>query len=291
MAAMTDVAQAFFVACESGRGWDACKPFCAPNATFSAQAEPLLDVKTLAADQTRQNVAAYAVFYRGAGCRPAAGAFFTNAWRSRRRRARIGSAEVTMTGRAPSVVAQPPEWIAAEMPPGYQTRLLEIQRLSDDLHSMDRIGNVLWGSGDALRSAVGAVFGAIKCEVETPAAGPIAVKLGDARRLLVIVSDAVSPLRKSDDELALAFHALQFAGPGDRVVVVAGHDRETPPADRADAILPDALAVLQRMGVALLTTATLFRLWRLSLEDAQKGRQALERLHAQDGGLFALPPR
>ena len=94
MAAMTDVAQAFFAACETGQGWDACKQFCAPNATFSAQAEPLLGVKTLAdytewmkgmltilpdgryelkslaVDDARHNVAAFAVFrgtHTGAG--------------------------------------------------------------------------------------------------------------------------------------------------------------------------------------------------------------------------------
>ena len=31
----------------NGKGWDACKAYCHPNATFTAQAEPLADVKTL----------------------------------------------------------------------------------------------------------------------------------------------------------------------------------------------------------------------------------------------------
>lgn len=84
---ITDVAEAFFDACETGKGWAVCSAYCTPNATFSAQAEPLLDVKTLAAytdwmkgmstllsdvrydvksfatDSVRNNVAAYAVFY------------------------------------------------------------------------------------------------------------------------------------------------------------------------------------------------------------------------------------
>jgi predicted ester cyclase len=38
----------FFEACEAGKGWEACKSHCAPNASFSSQAEPLADVKTLA---------------------------------------------------------------------------------------------------------------------------------------------------------------------------------------------------------------------------------------------------
>jgi predicted ester cyclase len=80
------VAEAFFEACETGQGWSACSTYCAPNATFSAQAEPLADVTTLAGytdwmqgvsgvfpgasydlkawaiDETRQTVVAYATF-------------------------------------------------------------------------------------------------------------------------------------------------------------------------------------------------------------------------------------
>ena len=87
MASITSVAEAFFAACETGQGWAACKAYCTPDATFSAQAEPLLEVKTLeqytdwmkaimtilpgatyetksfATDEARNNVAAYAVFH------------------------------------------------------------------------------------------------------------------------------------------------------------------------------------------------------------------------------------
>ena len=87
MTSITTVAEAFFAACETGRGWEACSAYCTPNATFSAQAEPLLEVKTLAqytdwmkgimtvlpdghyevksfaTDDIRNNVAAYGVFH------------------------------------------------------------------------------------------------------------------------------------------------------------------------------------------------------------------------------------
>jgi len=87
MASITRVAEAFFEACETGKGWAGCKAYCTPDATFTAQAEPLLDVKTLegytnwmqavtgmlpdaryeiksfATDEERNNVAAYAVFH------------------------------------------------------------------------------------------------------------------------------------------------------------------------------------------------------------------------------------
>ena len=47
MTPIAGIARQFFEACEAGQGWDACKAYCHPNATFSAQAEPLADVKTL----------------------------------------------------------------------------------------------------------------------------------------------------------------------------------------------------------------------------------------------------
>jgi ketosteroid isomerase-like protein len=86
---MTDIAKiahAFFEACETGKGWAVCRAWCTPDATFSAQAEPLLEIKTLAGycdwmqglmtvltdgayhiksfatDAERQNVTAFAVF-------------------------------------------------------------------------------------------------------------------------------------------------------------------------------------------------------------------------------------
>jgi len=87
MLSITNVAQKFFEACDTGKGWDVCRQYCTPDATFKAQAEPLLDVTTLAqytdwmkgmmgvlpdgryemksfaTDPTQNNVAAYAVFY------------------------------------------------------------------------------------------------------------------------------------------------------------------------------------------------------------------------------------
>jgi hypothetical protein len=86
MASITEVATAFFTACEAGKGWDGCKAYCRPDATFSAQVDGLADLKTLqqyaewmkglltiledgryevksfATDVKRNNVCAYGVF-------------------------------------------------------------------------------------------------------------------------------------------------------------------------------------------------------------------------------------
>jgi len=86
MAPITAIAKDFFAACETGKGWEVCKAYCTPNATFAAQAEPLAGVTTLAqytdwmkglmtvlsnakygvksfaTDTDRNNVSAYGVF-------------------------------------------------------------------------------------------------------------------------------------------------------------------------------------------------------------------------------------
>ena len=42
-----DNATKFFHACESLRGWEGCKQYVAADAPFSAQSEPLVDIKTV----------------------------------------------------------------------------------------------------------------------------------------------------------------------------------------------------------------------------------------------------
>jgi len=46
---MHDTALKFFDACETGKGWEACKQYCHPNASFGAQADALNEIGTLEA--------------------------------------------------------------------------------------------------------------------------------------------------------------------------------------------------------------------------------------------------
>ncbi len=86
MIAIGDTAERFFDACETGKGWEGCRQYCHPGASFSAQAGALTDIKTLegytewmkglftpvpdgsyevrsfAVDEKRKHVAAYGVF-------------------------------------------------------------------------------------------------------------------------------------------------------------------------------------------------------------------------------------
>ncbi|HKK30197.1 MAG TPA: nuclear transport factor 2 family protein [Alphaproteobacteria bacterium] len=40
-------ARKFFEACEAPKGWEGCKEYVAPGATFTAQSEPLTDIGTV----------------------------------------------------------------------------------------------------------------------------------------------------------------------------------------------------------------------------------------------------
>ena len=87
MSAIIEPAKLFIEACDTGKGWDACKAYCHPDAMFSAQTGALAGISTLAgysewmkglftpvpdghyelrflaADEARKSVAAYGVFY------------------------------------------------------------------------------------------------------------------------------------------------------------------------------------------------------------------------------------
>lgn len=86
MSSLKIIARDFFEACETGKGWEKCKAYCHPNATFAAQSEVLgevssiseyadwmkaiftpmpdahYEIKSFAVDEERQNVCAYGVF-------------------------------------------------------------------------------------------------------------------------------------------------------------------------------------------------------------------------------------
>ena len=47
MSRILSQAKLFFEACETGKGWEGCKPYCLPEATFSAQTGVLSEIDTL----------------------------------------------------------------------------------------------------------------------------------------------------------------------------------------------------------------------------------------------------
>ena len=87
MSETSEIARLFFDACETGKGWEGCRSYCAPDASFSSQTGALADIDTLegycewmknlltpvpdghyemkffAEDQERACVAAFAIFH------------------------------------------------------------------------------------------------------------------------------------------------------------------------------------------------------------------------------------
>jgi hypothetical protein len=183
-----------------------------------------------------------------------------------------------------------PEWIVAQMPPGYQTRYAEIQRLSAELSGMDRMGRLLWESGPALRETVREAFTSMKFEVDDTAAPSLAMKIDGKRRLLVYVAESGETLEKRSPELAGVFKVVhEVAGSDDRVVFAVNPNGLLPPASRPDPMTTDASTLLTRMGVNIMPTAALFSAWTLSLTDAPRARGWVERLHEQDGTIVRPP--
>jgi predicted ester cyclase len=87
MDSLTGIAEKFFHACETGKGWESCSAYCCADATFAAQASPLnglttleqytdwmkgimapfpdarYELKSFAIDEERKSVVAYAIFH------------------------------------------------------------------------------------------------------------------------------------------------------------------------------------------------------------------------------------
>src|ERR1700754_308063 len=87
MTSIRVIAERFFDACDTGKGWQACEQYCHPGATFSAQADYFdgtetleayvesmkglfavlpdgnPEVRSFAVDEARNNVVAFAIFH------------------------------------------------------------------------------------------------------------------------------------------------------------------------------------------------------------------------------------
>lgn len=186
--------------------------------------------------------------------------------------------------------ASAPEWFLEEMPPGYQTRVAEIDRLMAEIRAMDQIGRVLWESGPALAASAREVFVALKCDAQLMAAPTdLAVTIDAKRRLLIHVSEGDGAIQKKSVEMARVFQMLhEVADDHDRVLLMGNTDRLTRPVDRAEPMTAEAGGFLQRMGANFLSAPTLFKLWMVSQQDPKRARTHLERLHSQDGGAFVI---
>jgi hypothetical protein len=198
--------------------------------------------------------------------------------------------EADMEAPVQPTMAFGPDWVVAEMPPGYRNRVAEIQRLTADLQDMSRFGRLLCEVGAPLCEALRDLFTSLKFEAELIPGG-VAVKLDGRSRLLFHVSGDEQVVQKKSPEIAQVFQILhELADEHDRVVFVTNSEPARRPAERGAALAPDALAFLSRMGAGHVTAPTLFTLWKLSLQEPDRAREQVQRLHDHDGGTFQLPP-
>jgi len=197
--------------------------------------------------------------------------------------------------KSPSSVPEsaPPEWLVAKMPPGYRNRYEEMQRVSNVIKGMDKVGQLLWECGAPLEEAAQEAFLALKTGVEwLDGHAALVVGLEGGRRLLVHIAQEEGPLAKKSGALTAAFRVLQdLAGPNDRTVLLATSDRTVAPEERGETVTAEGVDLLKRMGVTVLPAAELFTLWTTSLTDLKDARAGLDQLHAQDGGTFTVKTR
>ena len=156
------------------------------------------------------------------------------------------------------------------------------------------MARLLWQVGPQLEDAVCDTFSAAGFEADQAPSGStydVTVNLGDGKRLLVKVASAEKSVMKKSSEMRHVFETAQeVEGDDDRLVLAANVHRERPVADREwlDPVAGDALMILTGLGVAVVTTSILFRVWGMLREQPQVAKDHLLRLHAADAGLFLL---
>jgi len=193
------------------------------------------------------------------------------------------------------IAAANPEWLAEEMPPGYKNRLKEIEQLTKELQTMWPFGRLLWATGPPLSETVRDVFASLKLQVESISSGDasfLAVRLENNRRLLVYVSPSCEVVEKKGADVAAVFRMLhEVADEHDRGILVVNPHGTLPPTARPEGLSPDALAIVKRLGVNVLSGPSMFQLWTLATQDPERAARFVELLHEQDGGMFTvLPP-
>jgi hypothetical protein len=185
-----------------------------------------------------------------------------------------------------------PEWVIAELPTRFTEVEVEIHRLKEEATRLRSVAALLWETGGTLEEAVCETFRALDYKSDQTTKSKtydITVNLGGNKRLLVEVTGIEGALKKDSNKIAQALQALQQeVREGDRVVLGCNVYRLRPVKERAalEAVTPDALTLITKLGVNVVTTLTLFEVWKLSLTNREAARGRINDLHAWSGGLF-----
>ena len=191
----------------------------------------------------------------------------------------------------PAISASQPDWVTHEMPPRYVEIAGRLAVLKQEAREFERIGEVLWQSGAPLTQATRELFTALQFDAELTVPGTnydLLVKLDGGRRLLIEVIGSLGAVTKKSPQIAQALRAIQEdATDQDRVVIIANSFCDkSPAARREDPVAADALRLIQGLGANFVTTATLFGIWRYSLQNLADAQGSILNLYALDGGVF-----
>jgi len=190
-----------------------------------------------------------------------------------------------------SAVDLGPDWVVAEMPPGYQNRVAEIQRLAADLESMGRFGRLLTETGARLGETVRDVLASLQYDATLTVDGNVTTVVAplDRGRIYMHIASDGQLIQKKSPEIARVFQLLQASDDRDHIVLITNAEPDRRPADRGQALSAEAAGFITRMGASHLAATILFALWKLSLEEPDRAREQVVRLHAHEGGVFELP--
>lgn len=183
-----------------------------------------------------------------------------------------------------------PIWAMDELPAPYREVMTRMAELRAEARKYEELAAVLWTTGATLAHATQALFTEMKFETnleEGQAGWQLTVPLDGQRRLLFEIVGQPSAIDRKAPSITELLQLLQErAGEQDRLVLAVNAWCDTPPDRRSDAVTPDAVKLVNRLGTNVVTTSTLFNIWKYSLTDPDGARKTLNQLYAQEGGVF-----
>ncbi len=166
----------------------------------------------------------------------------------------------------PEVVPEGADWVENYFPKDkeYDEQILT---LKEKKARLGQFKPLLYGTGGSLEKSVAAVFDQWGCDVkETPSGHSIDLKAGtaDGKKLAIEVTSAKKNLRKgSGKNLQLPQYFLNEKQDDEKLILIANTYREVDPSEREEEhFSPNILKVMTPMGVCVLTSYDLYRLWR-----------------------------
>lgn len=185
---------------------------------------------------------------------------------------------------------EPPSWAVSELPEPYREVLTRIAELRAEARRYEDVTGILWRVGQPLADGIRGVFSALQFDTvlhESDSGWQLHVQIDPQRRLLVQVAGAADAVDRKSPAITEMMRLLQeTATDHDRLVLAANAWCDTPLDKRQEPLTPDALRVVHRLGANVVSSATLFGMWKYSFSDLEAARKTVLKLHSQDGGIF-----